>query len=90
MGRGIERRRVVPDDTDRADVSGRLAALGTATALTVYAWALLPHHDLRVQTGGRPLAYSLVCGPLGVSGYNVPLDVLHRHRVPREGSLPLG
>jgi len=44
MGRGIERRRLVPDDTDRADVSGRLAALGTATGLTVYAWARLPHH----------------------------------------------
>jgi hypothetical protein len=31
MVRGIERRRLVPDDTDRADVSGRLAALESVT-----------------------------------------------------------
>ena len=56
MGRGIERRRLVPDDTDRADVMRRLAAPGTATGLTVDAWALLPHHThRRVRTGGRPL-----------------------------------
>ena len=55
-GHGIESRRLVPDDTDRADVSGRLAALGKAIGLTVYAWALLPSHaHLRVRTGGRPL-----------------------------------
>jgi hypothetical protein len=31
------RRRLGPDDTDRAGVMGRLAALETATGLTVYA-----------------------------------------------------
>jgi putative transposase len=48
MVRGIERRRLVLDHTDRAGVSGRLAALGTATGLTVYARALLPHHAHRL------------------------------------------
>ena len=43
MGREIQRRRLVPDDTDRADVSGRLAARVTATGLTGYAGALRPH-----------------------------------------------
>ena len=55
-GRGIERRCLVLDDTDRADVSGRLATRVTATGLTGYAWALLPPHaHLRVRPGGRPL-----------------------------------
>ena len=56
MGRGIERRCLVPDDTDRADASGRLAALGTATGLTVYAWALLPHHAHPLARPAAPWA----------------------------------
>jgi REP element-mobilizing transposase RayT len=56
MVRGIERRAIFRDDTDRADFVDRLAALVPATGLTVYAWALLPNHaHLQVRTGGRPL-----------------------------------
>jgi REP element-mobilizing transposase RayT len=56
MVRGIERRRIFQDDTDRADFVGRLATLVTATGVTVYAWALLPNHaHLLVRTGSRPL-----------------------------------
>ncbi len=60
MVRGIERRAIFRDDTDRADFLQRLAALATAGALTVYAWALLPNHaHLLVRSGGRPLSRSL-------------------------------
>jgi REP element-mobilizing transposase RayT len=60
MVRGIERRPLVRDDTDRADFVARLAALVEARALTVYAWALLPNHaHLLVRTGMRPLARSM-------------------------------
>jgi REP element-mobilizing transposase RayT len=56
MVRGIERRAIFRDDTDRADFVGRVAALVPATGLTVYAWALLPNHaHLLVRTGSRPL-----------------------------------
>jgi REP element-mobilizing transposase RayT len=56
MVRGIERRAIFRDDTDRADFVARLAALGREAGLTVYAWALLPNHaHLLVRTGRRPL-----------------------------------
>jgi len=44
MVRGLERRVIFRDDSDRADFVARLAALAEAGALTVYAWALLPKH----------------------------------------------
>ncbi len=44
MVRGIERRALFRDDTDRGDFLARLAALATAGAWTVYAWALLLNH----------------------------------------------
>ncbi len=57
MVRGIERRALFRDDTDRADFLARLAPLAAQGALTVYAWALLPNHaHLLVRTGTRPLA----------------------------------
>jgi REP element-mobilizing transposase RayT len=56
MVRGIERRAIFRDDTDRADFVARLALLVSATGLAVYAWALLPNHaHLVVRTGARPL-----------------------------------
>ena len=56
MVRGIERRVIFRDDVDRADFVDRLAALVSATGLTVYAWALLPNHaHCLVRTGTRPL-----------------------------------
>ena len=60
MVRGIERRALFRDDPDRADFVARLAALAAASALTVYAWALLPNHaHLLVRTGSCPLARSM-------------------------------
>jgi putative transposase len=60
MVRGIERRTIFRDDTDRADFVARVATLAAAGALTVYAWALLPNHaHLLVRTGTRSLPRSM-------------------------------
>jgi REP element-mobilizing transposase RayT len=60
MVRGIERTAIFRDDRDRADFVARLAGVAEQSALTVYAWALLPNHaHLLVRTGRRPLARSL-------------------------------
>jgi REP-associated tyrosine transposase len=60
MVRGLERRVLFRDDTDRADFVARLARLAEQGALTVYAWALLPNHaHLLVRTGQRPLPRSM-------------------------------
>ena len=61
MVRGLDRRAIVRDDTDRADFVARLAALAEARAPTVYAWTLLPNHaHLHLRTGTPPLARSIV------------------------------
>jgi len=60
MVRGLERRNIFRDDTDRADFVSRLATLATKGGLTIYAWALLPNHvHLLLRTGVRPLAKSM-------------------------------
>jgi REP element-mobilizing transposase RayT len=60
MGRGIERTKIFPTDTDRADFVERLAGLCRQGHLVVYAWALMPNHfHLLVRTGARPLFRSM-------------------------------
>ena len=60
MGRGMERTKIFPTDTDRTDFAERLAALCQQGHLVVYAWALMPNHfHLLVRTGTRPLAQSM-------------------------------
>ena len=60
MVRGIERTTIFPDDPDRRDFIGRLAALAETGAWTVYTWALLPNRvHLVVRTGTRPLARTM-------------------------------
>ena len=60
MVRGLKRRAIFRDDTDRNAFVARLTALADAGALTVYAWALLPNHaHLLVRTGTRPRARSM-------------------------------
>lgn len=61
MARGIERRKIFRDDTDREDFVGRLDGLAEKEAWLVYAWALLPNHfHLLVRTGRQPAVP--VCG----------------------------
>jgi REP element-mobilizing transposase RayT len=46
MGRGIERKQIFINDTDRSDFIDRLAALAEEGAMDVYAWVLMPNHIL--------------------------------------------
>jgi len=76
MGRGIERTKVFPEDTDREDFVTRLAALCRDRSLVVYAWALMPNHfHLLVRTGQAPLAQSI--GKL-LTGYVVNFNRRHK------------
>ena len=69
MVRGLERRAIFRDDRDRADFIRRLAGLGTAGDITVYAWALLPNHaHLLLRTGRRSLARSMRALLTGYAG----------------------
>ncbi len=57
--RGLDRGRIVRDETDRQAFVSRLADVVQATGTTVYAWALLPNHAhllLRSGPAGLPTA----------------------------------
>jgi len=55
--RGIERRPIFKDDSDRTDFVGRLSMLLPETATRCYAWALIPNHfHLLLKTGQVPIA----------------------------------
>ena len=68
--RGLERRRIFRDDTDRREFVARVGALAEGGAVRVYAWALLPTHAHLWMEGlghpGRPLAGALGVGPQAV------------------------
>lgn len=56
MIRGIERRNIFRDDTDREEFLARLARLVPETQTACYAWALMPNHvHLLLRTGAAPL-----------------------------------
>lgn len=44
MVRGIEKRPIVNDETDRKDFVRRLGALAEETQTPIYAWALMSNH----------------------------------------------
>jgi len=46
IGRGIERKKVFFNDTDRSDLIDRLADVVEEGAMDVYAWVLMPNHFL--------------------------------------------
>ena len=51
MIRGIEKRRIVDDDTDRGDFVGRLGNLAKETGTPIYAWALMTRPPVALQRG---------------------------------------
>lgn len=56
--RGIEKRRIVDDDSDRARFVGRAGDLASETGTRIYAWALMSNHAhllLRSGAEGLPL-----------------------------------
>ena len=57
IGRGIERRKIFQDDTDRDDFVGRLGDILRETTTPCLAWALIPNHfHLLLVTGAVPIA----------------------------------
>ena len=60
MGRGIEKKEIFLNETDRHDFISRLAKLAEDESMAVYAWALLPNHfHLLIKTKKRPLSSSM-------------------------------
>ena len=54
--RGIARRRIFEDDTDRVNFLDRLGKVLSETATKCFAWALIPNHfHLLLRTGACPL-----------------------------------
>lgn len=57
MARGIERREIFTDDTDRKAFVTRLAVILEETQTQCYAWVLIPNHfHLLLRTGSTPLS----------------------------------
>lgn len=80
MIRGIEKRRIVDDDTDRGDFVRRLGTLAEEIRTPIYAWALMTNH-----------AHLLLCsGALGLAkfmrrlltGYAVSYNLRHHRHGP--------
>jgi REP-associated tyrosine transposase len=60
MARGIDRQAIFRDDQDREDLLRRLSDLVRDHQLKIFAWALMSDHfHLLVQTGQRPLEFSM-------------------------------
>jgi REP element-mobilizing transposase RayT len=55
--RGIERRQIFEDDSDRNNFIERFSGILSNTATPCYAWALIPNHfHLLIRTGNVPVA----------------------------------
>jgi putative transposase len=76
MARGIERREIFKDDTDRKSFLGRFATILEETQSQCYAWALIPNHfHLLLRTG--PTSLRQVMRRL-MTGYAVTFNLRHR------------
>ena len=76
MGRGIEKRNIFINDTDRHDFIERLSGLSDDGAMDIYAWVLLPNHfHLLCKTRNRPLPSSM---RKLLTGYVVNFNRRHR------------
>lgn len=78
MVRGIERRKVFRDDTDRDQFLERLGRVLIETKTTCFAWALIPNHfHLLLRTG--PVPISIVMRRL-LTGYALWFNRTHRRQ----------
>ena len=76
IGRGIEKRKIFLNNTDRNDFIDRLSALVQDGAMEIYAWALIPNHfHLLCKTKNYPLASSM---RKILTGYAVNFNKRHR------------
>ena len=74
--RGIERRNIFRDNTDRYRFLERLGKILTRTETPCYAWVLMPNHfHLLLRTGNVPIAF--VMRRL-LTGYVVTFNLRHR------------
>ena len=74
--RGIERKRIFRDNTDRNNFVERLSSIIIDTSTRCYAWALIPNHfHLLLRTGRVPIA--TVMRRL-LTGYAVTFNRRHR------------
>ena len=74
--RGIERRKIFRDDSDRGDFLERLSAILGESRTPCYAWALMPNHfHLLLKTGQTPI--STLMRRL-LTGYAVSFNLRHR------------
>lgn len=74
--RGIERKKIFRDDTDRDNFLDRLGEILVDTRTACFAWALIPNHvHLLLKTGSLPLA--TVMRRL-LTGYAVSFNLRHR------------
>lgn len=57
MTRGVEKRRIVLDDSDRDNLAFRLGRCSTETGIRVHAWVIMPNHlHILAETGDVPLS----------------------------------
>jgi len=74
--RGIERRKIFRDDSDRDDFLERLSVILGESRTPCYAWALMPKHfHLLLKTGQTPI--STLMRRL-LTGYAVSFNLRHR------------
>jgi REP element-mobilizing transposase RayT len=73
--RGIERRRIFVDDTDREDLVSRLSRLAPALGFTCFAWVLMPNHVHLVVRSG-PVRISRLMARTG-TGYARRFNARH-------------
>jgi REP element-mobilizing transposase RayT len=74
--RGIARRKIFYDDTDRDRFLERLAAIVSGCDLACFAWALIPNHfHLLIKTGSVPLSSAM---RRLLTGYAVSFNKRHR------------
>jgi REP element-mobilizing transposase RayT len=76
IARGIERRKIFPEDEDREDFLGRLETLVVKGGAQLLAWSLLPNHfHLLVRSG--EIGLSTLMRRL-LTGYAVVFNLRHR------------
>ena len=74
--RGIEKRKIVNDDTDREDFVTRMGAIALDTRTSIYAWALMTNHAhilLRSSSVGLPTFMRRL-----LSGYAILYNLRHK------------
>lgn len=76
IGRGIEKRNIFFNDTDRNDFLDRLANIAQGGGMDIFAWTLMPNHfHLLCKTAKLPLA---TCMRKLLTGYVVNFNRRHR------------